>query len=543
MLTRTGSKTLAAAEHCTHSVVGEVVHEGKHDTVDSGDGQLRSARGEAEENARSEGNEQNDDKRELEPVHFVCILARRMFVAQYSKNNTMALLYSGDIFPSSRYPGILGYNASGAKPPQLCNVLVVDGVNGNDSSASVGGLPYKTVNAAVAAATSGMHVWVLPGIYELTAGITIPTGVSIRGSSVQTCVLQMTNVIANTTLVTMGESTRIEDLTLNLTSGGHYTLTGIALPGTTSQTSKVRTCVLTVRNSAASVGGSSDVTGALASGTGALSPSSFSFNSLKGSTINVYSNGGGNKRGILVSSSNTLTTRDLNVYVAAPTDSTSTGSYVGIETNDATANQYGSIQLRSTTVGTFTSSISGTNSDILQTTPSSIISPAYLASAGIQIGPGTDLVTKTAGGKGFSSYVYPTTIYYGLKGNVTSAGTGWLWPGTQAVSAGAFPDPGLPAAYYRIQQPCILSGMAVGLNVSCGGTNSLTILVQKTPAATGVKVDTSYTLTLSGAAISGSFYNASVNFAAGDYLHAYLSYTSGSPTNNAHDVTVQLDLF
>jgi len=56
-------------------------------------------------------------------------------------------------------------------------------------------------------------------------------------------------------------------------------------------------------------------------------------------------------------------------------------------------------------------------------------------------------------------------------------------------------------------------------------------------------VDTSYTLTLSGAAISGSFYNASVNFAAWDYLHAYLSYTSGSPANNAHDVTVQLDLF
>jgi hypothetical protein len=85
--------------------------------------------------------------------------------------------------------------------------------------------------------------------------------------------------------------------------------------------------------------------------------------------------------------------------------------------------------------------------------------------------------------------------------------------------------------------------MAIGLNASCGGTNSLTILVQKTPVATGVKVDTSYTVTLSGSANTGSFYNASVNFAAGDYIHTYLSYTSGSPTNNAHDLTVQLDLF
>jgi hypothetical protein len=432
-----------------------------------------------------------------------------------------------------------------AQPPQLGNALVVDGVNGNDSSASVGGLPYKTVDAAISVATSGMHIWVLPGIYNLRAGITIPTGVSIRGSSLQTCILQMTNVIANTTLVTMGESTRMEDLTLTLTSSGHYTLTGIALPGTTSQTSKVRTCVLTVRNSTASVGGTSAVTGVLASGTGALSPSSFSFNSLKGSTINVYSNGGGNKRGILVSSSNTLTTRDLNVYVAAPTDSTSTGSYVGIETNDSTANQYGSIQLRATTVGTFTSSISGTSSDILQTTPSSIVTPTYLATAGIQIGPGTDLVTKSAGGKGFSTYVYPTTLFYGVRGAVGTANTGYLWPGTQLVAGGgtAYPDTTNPPARYTIQQPCVLAGMNIALNTSCGGspaTNYLRITVRKTPITTGVIVDTSYTVTLSGAELTKSFYNASVNFAAGDYLSTLITIGGSSP---ATDCSIQLDLF
>jgi hypothetical protein len=432
-----------------------------------------------------------------------------------------------------------------AQSPKLGNVLVVDAVNGNDATAAVGGLPYKTINAAVNSATpnSNQVIWVLPGIYNLSSPIVMPDGVSMRGLNVQSSVIQMTNVIANTTLLTMGSNSRIEDLSLNLTSTGHYTLIGIAFTGTTTTTTKLRTCVLTVDNRTALVGGTSEVTGIKASGTGALSAGSFAFNSLKGSTINVYSNGGGNKRGVLVSSSNTLTTRDLNVYVAAPNDSTSTGSYVGIETNDSTANQYGSIQLRATTVGTFVTSISGTNSDILQTTPSSIVSPAYLATSGIQIGPGTDLVTKNAGGKGFSTYVYPTTIFYGLKGNVTGAGAGWLWPGTGIVGGGAFPDPGLPAAYYRIQQPCILSGMAVGLNLSCGGSNSITILVQKTPLSTGVKVDTSYTLTLSGATLAGSFYNASVNFAAGDYIHTYLSYTSGSPANNAHDVTVQLDMF
>lgn len=56
---------------------------------------------------------------------------------------------------------------------------------------------------------------------------------------------------------------------------------------------------------------------------------------MKGSTINVYSNGPGNKRGILVSGSNQVSTRDTNIYVAAPSYTLGpTGSYVGVETND-----------------------------------------------------------------------------------------------------------------------------------------------------------------------------------------------------------------
>ena len=459
---------------------------------------------------------------------------------------------SSDITRFLKSRAILGpyypvLNCAVAQSPKLGNVLVVDAVNGNDATAGVGGLPYKTVNAAVNSAVPNTNqvIWVLPGIYDLSSPIVMPDGVSMRGINVQSSVIQMTNVIGNTTLLTMGSNSRIEDLTLNLTSTGHYTLIGIAFTGTTTQTTKLRTCVLTVDNHTAPVGGTSEVTGIKASGTGALSSGSFAFNSLKGSTVNVYSNGGGNKRGVLVTNTNTITTRDLNVYVAAPTDSTSTGSYVGIETNDSSVGQTGSVQLRATTVGTFLTSISGTKSDILQTTPSSFVSPNYLLYPGIQIGPGTDLVTKNAGGKGFSSYVFNNTIFYGMKGTV-SGPPGWLWPGTQTWSAGVFPDTGLPPAYYRVQQPFILGGMCMGLNISCGNSNSVTALVQKTPVATGVKVDTSYSVTISGASIVGSFYNASVNFAVGDYIHVYFSYTSNNPnpsTNNAHDVTVQLDLF
>ncbi len=389
-------------------------------------------------------------------------------------------------------PGSQGVSGEiGPQGPQgpagfaLGNTAIVDQIYGNDASGSVGGTPYKTVQAAVAAVSSGQTVWILPGTYNLPSGITIPNGTSIRGISLQTVTIQMLNVTSNTTLITMGENCRVEDVTLKLTSSGHYTLKGMVFGGTSSVTSKLRTSVVTVDNSSAIVGGTSNVYGVEANGTGALTSESFSFNCLKGSTINVRSNGGGNKRGILVSNTNIVTTRDLNVYVAPPINTASTGSYVGIETNDPTLpTSLGSIQMRSTTSGTkLPSGVQPyTASDILQTTPPTIINPTYLASAGIQIGPGSDLVTKSAGDKGFSTYVYPTIVYYGLRGNVSSAPAGWLWPGTASASAGVFPDPGTPPPYFRIQQPSLLSGISGSLNVLPASGN-VTLSVQYQPIA------------------------------------------------------------
>lgn len=293
----------------------------------------------------------------------------------------------------------------------------------------------------------------------------------------------MLNVTTDTTLITMGENCRVEDLTLRLTSSEQHTLKGIVFGGTSSVTSKLRTTVLTVDNSTIDVSATTNVYGIEANGTGILTSESFSFNCLKGSTINVRSNGAGNKRGILVSNTNVVTTRDLNVYVASPPNTSSTSSYVGVETNDPLL--LGSIQMRSTTVGTKipTGTQRYTASDILQTTPTTISDPTYLATHGIQIGPGTDLVTKTAGYKGFSTYVYPSIIYYGLRGNLNSAPSGgWLWPGTTSVSAGVFPDTGTPPPYFRIQQPTLISGITASLNVS-PSAGSITLSVQYTPIA------------------------------------------------------------
>ena len=429
----------------------------------------------------------------------------------------------------------------------LGNILTVDQINGNDATGSPSGLPYKTVNAAVSAVLTGDTIRILPGTYNLTSPIVLPNNISIRGTSLQTTTIQMLNVTSNTTLITMGENTRVEDLTLKLTSQGHYNLTGIEFGGTTTVTGKLRTCVLTIDNSNAPYNtGTSDVTGVLASGTGTLGSASFSFNSLKGSTLNVYSNGAGKKRGVLVTGQNVMSTRDMNIYVAGPVNIASTGSYIGVETNDT--NNLGSIQLRTTTIGTVSTLLGGayTTSDVKQTTPATITNPTYLASPGIQIGPGVDLVTKTAGNNGISVFNYPTTIYYGLRGNIKDGTAdnqiGYMWPGTQAFSGGGngFPDTGLPPAYYRVQQPCIILGMAVGLSGGTTGGNTVTVAIYYTPFGGTIK-STPFTVTFAAGETNKTFYNASLTLGTGDNIHVGVSYTGAN--NAAHDLTVQVDTF
>ena len=376
----------------------------------------------------------------------------------------------------------------------------------------------------------------------------MPDGTSIRGLSLQTVAINLT-ATSTATMLTMGENCRVEDVTLNLTSiTDGVNLTGIVFGGTSSQTSKLRTAVLTVNNSTTSVGSSSNVYGVNATGSGSLNPSVFSFNSIKGCTINVRSNGAGTKRGILISGSNQMSTRDTNIFVAQPTNTASTGSYIGIETNEPATNT-GSIQLRSTTVGVVVPTVGQayTASDILQTTPATIIDPTYLASSGIQIGPGSDLVTKSAGSKGFSTYVYPTILFYGLKGQIGNNTTGSLWIGSQAVGSSTFPDPDATyqGAFFRIQQPALLSGISASVVLLPTPAHTLTLTVKYVPiSAPTTQVTTPFTVTLTGTTLNATFYNASVRLNTGDKLQLMLTYTGGNANpSSMHDLSCQLDLF
>jgi hypothetical protein len=277
--------------------------------------------------------------------------------------------------------------------------------------------------------------------------------------------------------------------------------------------------VLSVNNSTASALGSSTVYGVEASGAGTLGPASFSFNSLKGSTINVLSNGGGNKRGIILTGANVATTRDLNIYVAVPVDTTSTGSYVGIET----ANSSCRIECRSTTIGSPVTAGSFTSSDILQTNGS------------IELGPGVDLVNKTAGGRPFTTYIYPTTLFYGALGDLkTGPDDGYLALGSIFTQSGVYPSP--TSLTYRIQQKAVMIGLYAVLTTAPSAGRSVTVTVYKNGSPTA------FTVTLSDTATSATYYATSVDMAQTDALSVRVTYT-GANANVAHDLIIQIDMF
>jgi len=381
-----------------------------------------------------------------------------------------------------------------------------------------------------------------------------------------------------------------------------------------------------VDNSGLAVGTSTNVTGILANGGGTLGNGSFSFNFTRGVTVNVFSNGGGNKRGLNVTTATDITFRDTNIYVREPIDVASTGSYVGVETANAscsaqfrtssigsapfvTANTKLPVVVAATTnivlAGTYvlqgvtltagmqvlaagqtvgtnngiwvvaagawtratdmaagsaaldartrvyggtyanttwtctTNALVGaaaltfaqlayTGSDILQTTPGT----GNIAN-GIQIGPGCDLLNKTAGQKPFTTYVTPTTLVYGQFANVAAA-TRYMWPGT-------LNNLDATEVFYRFQQKSILQGMSITLRTAPGAAKPLTITVRR--SSTGVSGSgfaTLMTATLNNTDVFGTQYTVSENFQQGEFLSVQVSGTAGT---TAADLVVELDLF
>lgn len=422
---------------------------------------------------------------------------------------------------------------TGDASPAIGNVILVDQINGNDATGTVNGPPVQTIEAAIAEiiflGVTGVTIWVAPGTYNLTAGITIPDTCALRGFNVQTTTIQWAAAVpgGTATLLTMGTQTRVEDLTLLLTSTNATTnLVGIALPGNTSQTSKLRTAVVTVNNASVPTGSTTTVTGILSNGASPIVNSSWSTNFTRAVTVSVYSNGGGAKRALLCSTASTITMRDTNLYCAPPADVASTGSYIAVETSNANA----LATMRTCSVGGGLNGAGAyTGADIYQSAPAT---GGGTTAYGIYLGDGTDLINHRALDAPFSITSPATLLVYSLNGNVPNAAR-YYWLGNQTSGDSQ-------EIFIRIQERQLIYGLFVTLRQAPGLGQSVTVTVRKSlTGIPGSGVPTVMTATVSGASTNAQFYGASAFFEKGEYLSVQSTATGGVPS----DLTIQLDSF
>lgn len=431
----------------------------------------------------------------------------------------------------------LSTSLNSAAFPRMGNVIIVDQINGNDSTGVINGLSFQTINAAITylnviiaspgIPAGGVTIWVMPGVYSLSAGITIPNTCSIRGISTQTTTIRLTTSVT-ATLLTMGENTRIEDVTLSLISTNDTAnLVGVSLPGTTMATSKIRGCVLTVNNSTVSVGSSTTVTGILSSGTSTLLPNSFVSTLTRACTINIISNGSGNKRGILVNAANIVSLRDTQIYVAIPSNVASTGSYVGIETT----NNLAKVSLVGCSVyGPSSVALAYSGSDILQTLP------VERDSYGINIGPGTDLINRNAGDLPFELTTTPAIVAFAINSILQAPGaTGrWLWPGTLSTGGDTTP------VFFRFDRKIIVQGLSVNMRVAPGSGNNVVFTMYKSTLGTlATATATAMTVTISDTNTFAVNITSSIAIKAGEYI----AIRADRSASGAEDIFVQVDFY
>lgn len=325
--------------------------------------------------------------------------------------------YTGPTGPTGQ--GITGPTGQGITGPTgtsmtpAGNTLTVDAVYGNDTlgAASPYLQPFLTISAALSSASVGQQVFVRAGTYNET--INIPAGVSVRGASVQTVKIQKLGVAVPTTLAILNNLSRLEDVTLNLSSSANVNLVGISFVSTTDVIdAKFRTAVLNVTSTAS---GGGNVYGVQSSSTSTTSATFSSSSTIRACTINVTASGTGIIRGVLVDGPNRFSMRDTIVQATG-----TASNIIGVETTSA-VNQGSVADLKTSTVyGLASSGPTGNTFDIQQTAGQIIINA-------------TDLTNSTANTTGLSILSGVSTIFYSLIGTIGN-GTHYLLPGTTSYN-------------------------------------------------------------------------------------------------------------
>jgi hypothetical protein len=190
-------------------------------------------------------------------------------------------------------------------------------------------------------------------------------------------------------------------------------------------------------------------------------------------------------------------------------------------------------------ISTQVSSVSGTTINVNHSDGIIVGMPIVFEANIGNIVKGTIYYVKTSGGNGGSTLTISTT----LNGSTFSVGTS-----TGNVRANLFNMTSFPA-FYKIQQPVILSGISVSISTPVnlsGSSVTLQVAVYRTPvnmnSQTSISPILNFFVTFNDSTTTNqAFYNASKTFGAGDRLHTYLSFFGGTPA--AHDLTIQLDMF
>lgn len=396
--------------------------------------------------------------------------------------------------------GSVGPQGPAGQPFPVGNTVFVDTVYGNDTTAAgdPNRLPFKTIAAAMNAASAGYLIVVYPGTYN--ESVVMKDNVSMTGTGAQACIIQKLNVSANTTLITMGVNCRVENFTLNLSSSGNFDLIGVDFPSGTSTTAKLRNSIWTITSTGA---GSPTVIGARSSGTTA-NPSTFTAaNAIQRTTLNVISASSGITRGIYVNGPNRFAVRDIVVYARGAGT-----NIIGVEVDSASA--WCEVK---------TSSIFGTLYDVNR------------ASGTLVIGA-TDLVNNTANGNSFSPAQAPASFQYGTVGSLTQNTRYYLVAGT--IAPGSLTSETLGGNSYTFAKsfpfPFEQASLIISITVSFTETipvgGSLTFNVYKNSSTTPV-----LSIVLLPGEQKKILTTQSESFAAGDTLQTTLEVV-GNPSGS-----------
>ncbi len=378
---------------------------------------------------------------------------------------------------------------------------------GNDSTGGAGRGAFRTVKAALAQATAGQLVWVLPGSYDETPPLTMPDGVSLRGMGLDAVAVRALNVSIASDLLIMGETCRVEDLSLRITTASNVQIRAVVLPGTTAATSKLRTVTVVADNSAAGTAATANVYAVQVATSTPTAPLTTQF-WCRASTLTVTGAGSGVFRTLLNNSPGAaINLRDSGLRAVLVAGSS--GSAIALET----ANSSAAIVARYCT-------IEGTSSDIAQT------------SGTLTVG-NTNLVDSTANGLGFATAIQPSSTLWAINGAMPStAGTYYLWFGTVIASALETVLSQIPQR--RFTQRALVLNLSVRCATGPGGTRTDTWTVYRNGVATAL------TLALTGASTQAQTTAVSVSFAAGDTLALGVTLQASCATTNA---VAQVDVY